>query len=113
MSNLMIGNISRYYQTIISRINTPEIEQCVFNKHALNKDLVTGFGTIIYNVNQRGFYGIIDENGNKYFPINGKQFAQLFYDRKQIQFSLRLHPEISNMYRWGKTANVVALQILD
>jgi len=113
MSNHMIGNISRYYQTIISRINTPEIEPCVFNKHALNKDLITGFGTIIYNVNQRGFYGIIDENGNKYFPINGKQFAHLFYDRKRIQFSLRRHPEISNIYRWGNTANVVALQILD
>ena len=65
MRKPMIGNISKYYQNIISRINAPEMDYSVFTKHALNKDLITGFGTIIYNVNQRGFYGIIDEDGNK------------------------------------------------
>ena len=109
----MIGNLSKYYQHIISRIHTPEIDLSVFTKHAQDKELITGYGFIIYNVNQRGFYGIIDDNGKQYFPINGKQFTQLLDDRKKIQFSLRVHPEISNMYRWGKTVNVIALQILD
>jgi len=113
MNTPVIGNLSKYYQSIISRLNTPEFESSVFTKHALNKDLITGLGTIIYNVNQRGFYGIVDENGNKYYPVNDKQFSQLFQDRKQVQFSLRLHPEISNMYRWGTTVNVVAIQLLD
>ena len=113
MNNPVIGNLSKYYQSIISRLNTPELEKSVFAKYALYEDLITGYGTIVYNVNHQGFYGIIDDHGNKYYPINEKQFSNLFLDRKEIQFSLRLHPEIGNLFRWGTTVNVIAIQLLD
>jgi len=113
MNKLVIGNISKYYQSVIARLHNQTVDQTIFTQHGLNKDLITGFGTVVYNVNQRGFFGIIDEKGNRYFPANCRQFSRLFRDRKQIQFCLYLHPQVSNIYRWGKTVNVVAIQILD
>ena len=113
MNKPVLENLSKYYQSIISRINTPELKANGFDQHQLDKDLITAYGTIIYNVNQRGFYGIVDDNGTQYYPVNEKQFSQRFKDRVRIKFSLRLHPEISNLYRWGTTANVVAIQLIE
>ena len=113
MNKLVISNISKYYQSVIARLQTQTIDHSIFIQHGLSKDFITGFGTVVFNVNQRGFYGIIDDKGNRYFPANCGQFSRLFHDRKQIQFCLHLHPQVSNIYRWGKTVNVVAIQILD
>jgi len=77
------------------------------------RGLTTGFGTIVHNLEKRGFYGIIDDNNQRYFPVNCKQIKHLLRDRKRIQFSLEPLPEVSNIYRWGISARVVAIQVID
>lgn len=110
----MIHKVASYYRSILNRFGTePETHyEDLLSKYSRHKNFVTGFGTLIYNMEQRGFYGIIDDNNNLYLPINCSAFSHILKDRKRIQFSLNVYPEVSNIYRWGKTAKVIAIQIL-
>ena len=108
----MASKVSKYYQSIINKLSTTT-ETDNFQEYAQISNLTTGFGTIVLNIEKHGFYGIIDDNNQKFFPINYDKIKHLLRDRKRIQFSLQAHPEISNIYRWGTSARIVAIQIID
>ena len=108
----MVSKVSQYYQSIINRLsNNDKIDN--FQEYTRITGLTTGFGTIVYNTEKRGFYGIIDDSNQQYFPVNSEQIKHLLHDRKRIQFSLKPHPQVSNIYRWGISAKIIAIQIID
>ncbi|MDH5256895.1 MAG: hypothetical protein OEX07_02775 [Gammaproteobacteria bacterium] len=108
----MVSKVSQYYQTIINRLSTSNNEDS-FQEYARISGLTTGFGTIVFNVEKNGFYGIIDDNNQKFFPINYQKIKHILRDRKRIQYSLSPHPEVTNIYRWGTSARIIAIQIID
>jgi len=108
----MVSKVSQYYQSIINRLNANDNVDS-FQEYAQIGGLKTGFGTIVFNIEKNGFYGIVDDNNQKFFPINCDKIKHLLRDRKRVQFSLTPHPEISNIYRWGTSARIVAIQIID
>jgi len=110
----MLNKVANYYRSILNRLGTEPEKQYEdgVSKYAYHKNLVTGFGTLIYNMEQNGFYGIVDDNNNLYLPINNQDFSHILQDRKRVQFTLNVYPDVCNIYRWGKTAKVIAIQIL-
>jgi hypothetical protein len=110
----MVSKVSQYYQSIINKLSTnPDTTDDNFQEYAQINGLTTGFGTIVFNIDKNGFYGIIDDNHQKFFPINCNKIKHLLHDRKRVQFSLSPYPEVSNIYRWGTSARIVAIQIID
>ena len=108
----MTNKVSQYYQSIISRLSVNS-ESDNFQEYARINGLTTGFGTIVFNIEKNGFYGIVGDDNQKFFPINCDRIKHLLRDRKRIQFSLHPHPEIANIYQWGTSARIVAIQIID
>ena len=110
----MISKVSQYYQTFLNRIapDQDNYPQENFFKHVSNGSIITGYGTFVYHMNNNSFYGIIDENNNKFLPINATEYQSLLKSRKRVQFCLQVYPEVSNIYRWGKTSRLIAVQLL-
>jgi len=108
----MASKVSQYYQSIINKFSSSYANDN-FQEYAQRGNLTTGFGTIVLNLEKQNFYGIIDDNNQRFLPVNADKIKHLLRDRKRIQFSLQAHPEIANIYRWGITARIVAIQIID
>jgi len=108
----MVNKVSQYYQSIIDKLsaNSPNDS---FQENAQFSQFTTGFGTIVFQLEKNGFYGIIDDNNQKYYPVNSKQIKHLLKDRKRVQFSLKPCPDVENIYRWGTSAQIIAIQIID
>ena len=108
----MVSKVSQYYQSIINKLSATYNDDS-FQEYAQINGLTTGFGTIIFNLEKNGFYGIIDDNNQRFYPINTNKIKHLLRDRKRVQFSLEPHPEVSNIYKWGISARIIAIQIID
>ena len=53
-----------------------------------------------------GFWGIIDQNGNNYRPINMP--AQLKYPRKKITIVAQKVEESASIFMWGIPINIIS-----
>ncbi len=108
----MVTKVSKYYQSIISKLSGND-EPDHFQEYAQINNLTTGFGTIVLNIEKHGFYGIVSDDNKKFFPINSNKIGHFLHDRKRVQFCLQTHPEIINIYRWGTSVRIVAIQVIE
>jgi len=110
----MIRKVSQYYQSFLNRIipDQDNLPRENFFKYSSDDFIITGYGTLVYHMSNKSFYGIIDENNNKFLPINATEYQHLLKNRKRVQFCLQVYPDVSNIYRWGKTSRLVAVQLL-
>ncbi len=110
----MIDKVIEYYQAIIDRPspppNSPFEDQ--FLAYSDSDNFTVGYGILRYHIGNISFYGIVDENNNKFLPINTIQHQHSLINGKRVQFCLQTYPNISNIYRWGITSQLIAVQIL-
>jgi len=111
----MISKVSKFYQSFLNRISqdqnsttTDSIDQFFENNNYIN-----GYGTLIYQMGNRGFYTLIDENDTVFILINAHEYHQTLKNRKRVQFCLQAYPQISNIYSNGITSRIIAIQLIE
>lgn len=67
-------------------------------------------GTIKFMDLEGGFYGILGEDGQQYFPINLDETYR--EDGLRVRFTLRERTDIMTTAMWGKTVEITAIQAL-
>ena len=107
----MIDKVTKYYQSLFSRIH-PENLHTLHLETCYTQNAKSGFGTIIYQPQNRGFYGIIDDQGNAFYPINLGKHQHLLKDRQRIQFQLQILPEVPNIQRWGCSVSIYSVRFI-
>ena len=71
---------------------------------------IQGEGIIQYNDLEGGFYGIIDDNGEKYDPINlPDEFKQ---DGIQVKYKLKIIENQMNTHMWGTIVEIIEIKKL-
>ncbi|MAT55861.1 MAG: hypothetical protein D6816_07605 [Bacteroidetes bacterium] len=63
--------------------------------------------TIVWNDLEGGFWGIIDENGNEWLPVNLPE--QLKSNGKKARLMIR-ESEEGSMFMWGTPVKVLAFE---
>ena len=86
---------------ILTVINTG----CTDQENTIIKDRI---GTINYIDLEGGFYGITDEDGNKYDPINLE--GKYKEDGLQIKFSAEILEDYANIHMWGTIIEITSIQ---
>ncbi len=65
-------------------------------------------GTVKYIDLEGGFYGIEDENGENYYPINLRD--EYKEDGLRILFEYKVRTDIMTTVMWGKTVEITAIE---
>lgn len=64
-------------------------------------------GTIVWNDLEGGFWGIVDDKGNEWLPVNLPE--QLKANGKKARLIIRESKE-GSMFMWGRTVKVLAFE---
>ncbi len=71
---------------------------------------INGTGKIQYNDFEGGFYGIIDDNGEKYDPINlPTDFEE---DGIRVGYTLKILENQSGYHMWGRVVEIIKIDRL-
>lgn len=65
-------------------------------------------GTIVFEDIEGGFWGIVDENNNRYIPVNLPE--QLKWNGKKSTMTIRYRDDISGIHMWGRYVEITAFQ---
>lgn len=99
--------VAKVCQALVNSLQTPHKIQSV------PQDAIHGTGKLIYHLEQRGFFAIVTDDGQDYYPFNYRDFPKLMKDRIRISFTL-MPCDTANIYSWGKTVELIDLvQLLD
>jgi len=74
------------------------------------KDTITGTGTIRYQEIEGGFYGIVSDDGQRYYA--GTLDEQFRQDGLRVKFVLRERTGVMSMVMWGLIVEVVSMELL-
>jgi len=64
-------------------------------------------GTIKYIELEGGFYGIVDNNGNRYYPINLPEEYKI--DGLNVHVKARIRRDIASIHMWGITIEIIGI----
>ena len=68
-------------------------------------DAVSGVGTIVYVDLEGGFYGLVDEDGTKYNPLNlDDAFKE---DSLSVRFRGTIRRDVMTTRMWGKNLHIL------
>lgn len=71
-------------------------------------EVIEGTGTVRYIQLEGGFWGIISEDGEKYYPLNlPEKFKQ---DELGIKFKIKVKEGIATTAMWGKPVEVLHME---
>ena len=78
---------------------------------AVENQIVDGIeGTVTYMDLEGGFYGIVGDDGGKYFPINlDESFRE---DGLRVRFTVRERNDVMTTTMWGTTVEITAMERL-
>lgn len=65
-------------------------------------------GKVVYQNLGMGFWGIVDQDGNEWRPINMPE--QLKYDGKEVSVSIKEVEEDVSMFMWGTAVKVLSFE---
>ncbi|MDH5230240.1 MAG: hypothetical protein OEZ58_12990 [Gammaproteobacteria bacterium] len=111
----MLHKVSYYCQSILSRIIPTGQNQSSMSlplKHDY-KNTISIYGTIIYNIEHRGYFGILSDCGKQFFPINGGNFTKILKHHRRVQATVIRFPEVASFYRWGEPVQLINAEIID
>ena len=77
----------------------------------ISSDSISAKGRVVFVDLEGGFYGILGENGEKYYPINLNQSFKV--DGLHVKFEGRLCRNISTAYMWGKPVEITKIEIIE
>ncbi|MFO7447282.1 MAG: hypothetical protein R6W90_13010 [Ignavibacteriaceae bacterium] len=68
-------------------------------------------GTVVYMDLEGGFYGIVDDEGNKYNPTNlTEEFRE---DSLRVKFTFRRTKQQMSIQMWGTMVEITAMKKLE
>lgn len=71
-------------------------------------DIVEGTGTIQYIELEGGFYGLVDEDGQRYDPTNlDDAFKE---DGLQVRFRAQRRPGMASIRMWGMIVEILSIE---
>ena len=73
-------------------------------------NFVEGSGKIQFNDFEGGFYGIVDDNGEKYDPINLPSDLEL--DGIHVDYTLKILDNQSSIHMWGVVVEIIEIRRL-
>ena len=68
---------------------------------------ITGFGTVIYQDLEGGFYGIIADDGRQYLPISLPE--ELKENGTMVSFVFRPVQDTASIFMWGEQVQIVSI----
>lgn len=72
-----------------------------------DEEVIEGSGTVRFVDLEGGFYGIVDEDGTQYDPINLEdEFKE---DGLRVQYQLRVREDMVGVHMWGTYVEVLAI----
>jgi len=75
-----------------------------------SNDIIEIRGEIKYINLEGGFYGVVDHNGNKYFPINLPKQYQV--DGLKVFIKARLRKDIVTTAMWGIPIQIIEIHVI-
>lgn len=63
-------------------------------------------GKVVYKTTEGGFWGIVDESGNEYLPINMPE--QLKLEGRTIEVTVKPVEDYISMFMWGTPVKITA-----
>ena len=84
-------------------------EEATPEAQSMQPELVDGIvGVVTYMDLEGGFYGILGDDGGKYFPINlGVEFRE---DGLRVRFTMKERKDIMTTTMWGTTIEVTGME---
>lgn len=76
-----------------------------------DKGLIRGTGTVVFNDFEGGFYGIVADNGRKYFA--GTLAEDFRVNGLRVRFAVRLRTGVMTTVMWGQPVELVTLKRVD
>jgi putative hemolysin len=76
-----------------------------------SKEQVTGNGTITYVDLEGGFYGIITEGGDRYYPLDLPDDYKV--DGMRVRFTAIITEDTVTVQQWGTPAEIAAIERID
>lgn len=74
------------------------------------KEIVTGMGTVTYISLEGGFYGIVDDGGIEYLPLNLEEKFQK--DGLKVDFQALIKNDVDTIQQWGIPVEITSIQAL-
>ncbi len=72
------------------------------------QNIIEGRGTIKYISLEGGFYGIIGDRGDKYFPLNlPEEFRQ---DCLRVEFKAKIRKDVATIQMWGVPVELIEIK---
>lgn len=76
-----------------------------------NGDVIEGNGIVQYVELEGGFYGIVDEDGIQYDPINLDDAYK--EDGLRVHFLARTREDVMSAHMWGTSVEILAIERTD
>lgn len=104
-----LNQVTQYCQSFLNRIRNNSNQQSGLRHLPVAKSMhvLSINGTLIYHVEQRGFFSIKTDDGQEFFPINLGEFEQMHRDRQRVRVTLEYYPDMPNFFRHGVSARLI------
>ncbi|MCY3630929.1 MAG: hypothetical protein OXI05_04125 [Bacteroidota bacterium] len=70
---------------------------------------IRGTGKIVWNNFEGGFFGIVDQAGTRYYPLNPLN-EELRIDGTAVRYVLSLKPDVMTTVMWGMPVSVISIE---
>ena len=74
------------------------------------RDLISGTGTVKFIYLEAGFYGIIGDNGEHYYPTNLNQGFEV--DGLRVRFEAEIRDDVVGIHMWGTPIKLLKIDLL-
>ncbi len=81
------------------------------DQESQSKEQITGNGTITYVDLEGGFYGIITEGGDQYYPLNLPDEYKV--DGMRVEFTATITEDTVTVQQWGTPIEIAAIKRID
>lgn len=81
---------------------------CTSTQRNSQGDLVEGTGTVNYVELEGGFYGIVDDDGRQFDPMDLDE--SLKEDGLRVRFRARTIEDVASIHMWGTVVEIIAIE---
>ena len=74
----------------------------------IQRDLIFGTGAVKFIYLEGGFYGIIGDNGKRYYPTNLNQEFEV--DGLRVRFEAKIRDDVVGIHMWGTPIKILKIK---
>ncbi len=80
----------------------------LFSLGGCTDNFIQGNGTIQFNDFEGGFYGIVDDDGEKYDPINLP--SEYEEDGIRVSYTIKILEDQASIHQWGLMVEIIEIE---